>query len=487
MTVAASENQPRHLAPRGPRTTTILITGAVVATAVAVILPDSSSARWVVAALIGLTLLAVAIDDRVNGVIVLIGFLLCLGLLRRLLSMVQADPSDDPLLLVAPVVVGLVVLLLLRDGAARQPSLLTVLVGVFVVVSVVSVVNVVDLSVRTNAEGMLFWTVPLLWFPIGRHLVDEHLARTILRVVAVVGALSCLAGLFQVLVDLPPWDQRWFDNRGYVALGILGFDTLHPFGFAASAAEFAQTAAVGCMVCALELRDAWRRRATPALPLAAVGLAVALGALGLSAVRASQLLFAVAVVVVLLAARIVRPLHVAVALTVGALVLVGGVRILDVEDWRGGGVARLVQRSLLGLSDPLGETSSLEGQIDLTEVALRRLDDRPLGAGTAAATVAGSRGEGAGFGAENDLGDAAFAFGFVGVGLVVAITAVGLHAVWRRARDHPTVVTLAVLGTLVLSIRFWWHGSHYAMAALVWLLLGHTDRPSEVDAVAVAT
>jgi hypothetical protein len=66
----------------------------------------------------------------------------------------------------------------------------------------------------------------------------------------------------------------------------------------------------------------------------------------------------------------------------------------------------------------------------------------------------------------------------IGVALVLAITAVGLHHAWRRARLSPNVVTLAVLGMLVLSLRYWWTGAHYAMAVIVWVALGFTDRPS---------
>ena len=126
------------------------------------------------------------------------------------------------------------------------------------------------------------------------------------------------------------------------------------------------------------------------------------------------------------------------------------------------------------------ETSSLRIHVTLTRSAFESLGDRPLGSGTGNGTQASGGGPvGSGiWNAENDLANSALAFGVVGVGLVLSITGIGLHHAWRRARLAPDVVTLAVLGMLVLSLRYWWTGAHYAMAVLVWVALGFTDRPS---------
>ena len=201
-------------------------------------------------------------------------------------------------------------------------------------------------------------------------------------------------------------------------------------------------------------------------------------ALALCSVRTAQLLAGIAVLVLVLAAGRVRVAHAVLAVGVVALLVVGSVRVLDVEDWHDHGVGGLVRRSLLLFADPFGgESSTIDAHLDLTRNAFTSLDDRPLGGGTAVGAPLRGTDDPATAGAENDIGNAALAFGFLGVAFVIGILVAGLQRGWFLAHRHPTVATLGALGILVLSLRFWWAGSHYATAMLVWLTLGHVDRP----------
>ena len=478
MTVVAAPPGPRHLAPRPPRTAALLIIGALVTVTAALALPDSTASRYVVAVLIGLTLLAVAVEDEADGVLAVMAFLIGLGLVRRLTSTVLPDPNDDPLLLVAPSMAAALCLFAVARGALRPRTPLLLMTAGVVALTVAGVLNTTGASMRSNAQGLLFWTVPMLWFPVGR-LLGSADVRRLLRGVAIVGGASCALGLYQVLVDLPWWDQRWFDVRGYAALGVNGPYTLHPWGFSPSHTEFAQIAGMVLVIAALELRDSWRTRARGFAVVAASGMVVSAAALALSGVRTAQLLTGLAVVALVVASTGVRPRSALLALAAVALLVVGSARVLDVESWSDGGVGGLVRRSLLGFADPLDPASStLRAHVDLTREALGTLDDRPLGSGTAFGTLSREGEELSAHTAENDFGNAALAFGVPGLLLVIAITAVGLQHAWRRARHEQTVVALAVLTVLILSLRYWWTGAHYATAMGVWLLLGFTDRPS---------
>ena len=458
-----------------PRSVVILTAGAVASAVLAVGLPDTTWARWAVALAIAITLLLVALEDADDGILAVLGYLLVLGLVRRLVSMVLPDPSDDPLLLVGPSMAAAYAVMAVAAGALRRRTPLMLLSVAFVALSVVSVFNVLDVGVKANARGLLFWTVPVLWFASGRLLADAALVRRLARLIAIIGTGSCLAGMYQVLVGLPAWDQQWFDERGYEALGIYGFGTLHPFGWAVSHTEFAQVAGIVMVVTGLELVDAVRRHARGAALLAGAALAISTGALALSAVRTAQLLTFAAVVVVILASGRVRARYAIGAVVVTALALSVAVRVLDVESWNVHGVPGLARRSLLFVEDPLGETSTLDEHVEITKHAFGQLDERPLGRGPAYG-VPRNASDGVGFGAENDLGNAALAFGFVGLGIVIAVLVIGLQKAWRAARARPDLVTLATLGVLVLSLRYWWGGAHYSTAMFVWLLLGRIDR-----------
>jgi hypothetical protein len=368
------------------------------------------------------------------------------------------------------------VLLSTRERVWRRPTALTFGVAAGFLLTVVAVANPI-LGPSANLRGALFWSVPMLWFAIGRGL-DEAVVRRILRLVAGLGLGACATGVYQATVGFPRWDQRWIDHRGYTALGINGPDTLRPFGWSSSAGEFALTAAIVMVLCAVGGRAAARTKAWPQAIGFGGGLVVAGAALGLSGVRTALVLGVAALVVVALAASGAGIVRLTLALVFAAVAIAGGARLLDVRSWEGDGAVGLARRSLVGLSDPLGSDSTLRSHLDLTEGALRTLDDRPLGAGTAYGTTDAPEDPGLHVApAENDLGNAALAFGILGVVMVLGVTILGLRAGWLAARAGPTFVALAALGILVASLRFWWTGAQYATAPLVWLALGWTDRP----------
>ncbi|MGK2950553.1 MAG: hypothetical protein ACSLFP_18415 [Acidimicrobiales bacterium] len=457
---------------------TVLLGGAAVAIAIALVLPDSAAARAAVAGVLTASLAITVLIDRAAGILATTAYLATLGLLRRLVSMVQADPGNDPLLLVAPVVATLLALLALRDGAHRHRTPLTIAVAVFFALSVLAVLNPAS-SLSANLKGSLFWSVPLLWFAVGRASVDDGLLDRVLRLVTLLGLGACATGLVQAIIGFPPWDQRWIDERGYVALAVDGPRTLRPFGWSASAGEFALTAALITVLCALRWADAISQRAKRAMIGYGVGLGVAAAALVLSAVRTAVLLGLVALVVVVAARRGANLPRLVLGLALAVVVLVSGVRLLDVESWNTHGIPGLLRRSLVGITAPFDpQESTLGAHIDLTEGALRNLDDDPLGIGPNAGTTAPDRATPS---AENDLGNAALAFGAPGFVLVLVTTALGLAAAWRAVQRSRAFLPLAVLGILVASLRFWWTGGHYATAALVWLVLGWLDRPAPAD------
>ena len=471
---------PKHLVPRPPprhrRAGLILLGGGALTVLAAVALPDQDLSRAVVAALAAATLGLVAVLDRTLGVFATTGYLAVLGLGRRLVSVVLPDPADDPLLLVAPLVVAGLALLVWRDGALRPPRGLTMTVAAAFVLTVAAIANPIA-GPTANAKGALFWSVPMLWFVVGRALPERADMARLLRLVAVLGVGASATGILQATVGFPPWDDRWIENRGYEALGINSPDTIRPFGWSSSAGEFALTAAFVVLLCAILSWTALRAGRWLGAAGWGAGLAVGAAALGLSGVRTAVLLAGLALVVVAVASAGSRLREVLLGLAIVVVLLVGGVRALDVESWDGDGVSGMARRSLIGLTDPFGEESTLQGHVDLTEVAFRTLDDRPLGGGPAYGTTASVRRGGVLRSAENDLGNAALAFGIPGVVMVVGVTAIGLGVAWRHARAHPTFVALGCLALLVASLRFWWNGGQYATAALTWLCLGWTDRP----------
>jgi hypothetical protein len=159
------------------------------------------------------------------------------------------------------------------------------------------------------------------------------------------------------------------------------------------------------------------------------------------------------------------------AVTVGAValaVLWFLVSRINTDRMSDRGPSGMVRRTLRGLADPFGRDSTLQTHLDYFRDGVRAAIDRPFGIGTSAGTPVGR-------GVENDVANGGLAFGILGLVGVVWCLVFGFVAAYRATARHRGVASLATLGVLVLSLRFWWNGAHYAPAALLWFLLGWAD------------
>jgi hypothetical protein len=455
--------------PCTARVLSMLFLGVALVVGLVALLPDSTEARWLVALALGVALAYVCYRSFEQGVLATFGWLLVLGLARRLLSTFQADPASDPLLLVAPGLVAVLSVIAAARGALRWPTWLAWGVIALSLLAIVEAFNPTQDRVTAGIRGLLFWLVPMLWFWIGR-VASERLAERVLRLVAVTAGLAGAYGLVQALVGFPPWDQQWIDQRGYIALQISGPDTLRQFGFSSSAGEYALVLTIGVLVCALMLAHAWQ--ATPrswsrlGWPLA--GIAVMLPALLFASVRTAVVLLVLALVVVFVVAR---GWGSAVAVGVGAAALAGlwfVVSRIDTDRMDDHGPSGMVRRTVRGLADPFGRDSTLSTHVEYFKEGVRLAVERPFGIGTSGGTPAGR-------GFENDVANGGLAFGVLGLVGVVWCLFFGFLMAYRAVVRSRGLVSLATLGVLILSLRFWWNGAHYAPAALLWFLLGWAD------------
>ena len=87
---------------------------------------------------------------------------------------------------------------------------------------VLATLNPLQGRIAVGIGGLLFVLVPLLWYWVGRSLVDERLVVTVLRVFAVLSLAVAVYGLIQVYRGFPPWDKRWIATKGYTALYVAG-------------------------------------------------------------------------------------------------------------------------------------------------------------------------------------------------------------------------------------------------------------------------
>src|SRR5207302_760323 len=158
-----------------------------------------SVGRLVVGAcLVGLVVVQYTVDWRAL-VVALAAWLVLLGLVRRLLNEVTVRPNADPLLIVAPVALGLLTVAAIRSGALTRRSALTTGVLALDVLTLLESANLSQVPLVASIAALLFVLVPQLAFCVGRVLPDATL-RALLRVIAGLALGAAAYGLLQTYV-----------------------------------------------------------------------------------------------------------------------------------------------------------------------------------------------------------------------------------------------------------------------------------------------
>jgi hypothetical protein len=467
----------------------------IAASFVAAAMPETSSARWFLAAVFAAVLAFVCLRSTTQGVLLAFVWLFALGMSRRLASEVLADPGRDPFLLVGPAAAAVLALRGLFVGALRRMTVLSWLLIAFSVLAVVEMANPDNPSGFSRVAGLLVWVVPTIWFWVGRSLVGDKLARWLLQLSVAATSLVALYGILQTLVDFPPWDRRWINLRGYAALYI-GPTTVRPFGTFASAAEFGLACAVGAVLAAVIVfrpsllmratasRRAERRRRRTRWALVLLGIVlfgVTALALVLSAIRTYLALLVIALPVVYLVIWGKKAWKVLIPALLIVAVLLAALSQVDPNSIDKDGAMAGVRRIVVVLHDPLASNrentdNTLQLHWENAKFGVRRGFEHPQGYGTGTTGLAGEH-----FGAHStstdlDISDAGLAFGALGVVLTAAIVLIGLWFSIRVALWGRTFERVALVGILIVSFGTWFQGGHYVMAPLLWLLLGRADR-----------
>lgn len=394
-----------------------------------------------------------------------------LGLVRRLLDEVSPRPGLDPVLLVSPLALGLLVLFAWRSANAYgAPNGLTKAVLTFSALVLIGAVNPLQGSVFGGLAGLLFVLVPTFGFWIGRAICDDRTLARVLHILVVLSVGIAVYGLAQTLIGFPGWDRSWINSSSVVSLNVNG--AIRPFGTLNAASEYGTFLAVGLVALVAQMRVVTAAVALPAIAL--LGTAVFLES------SRGLVIAVVAAAGVILGVR--ARLNGFVTVAIAALLLVGlgyGVKHIGVSD-SGTSTSGLVSHQLTGLSNPLDpNTSTAAGHLSRLVDGLRTAVHNPVGDGIGAITIAGHRLGGLAAGTELDPSNVAVALGIPGLVLYVFIVVAGLRRLYARACDsrNPAVAT-AALAIAVVTLFEWLNGEDYATVLLPWLMLGWADRSS---------
>ena len=214
--------------PLSPRTLAVLGAAAIAAVVVSSFLPERGAVRAGLAVVLGGLVAFVCLRSPSQGIFVTLGWLAILGGVRRLVTAFQADPKLDPLLLVGPLAIAVLFVTATAGGAFSRGSLLANGMLALGIVAVLWAVHPDQGGIDVGLGGLLFWLAPMLWFWVGRGLVDPVGARRIVLFAAGVAAVAGIYGLGQGVIGFPSWDWDWIFNRGRFNSLYVGPGTYRP-------------------------------------------------------------------------------------------------------------------------------------------------------------------------------------------------------------------------------------------------------------------
>jgi hypothetical protein len=383
---------------------------------------------------------------------------------RRVLLEYSPWRSVDPLLLLSPTVLALVLVrLYLIERRPLAIDRFSKLMLLLLVVTVIEAFNPRGGGLQAGMTALLFVGVPLLWFFVGRELLSRRALRVVLTINAVSAALIAVYGLTQTWHGLPAWDRLWVAQTNYNALNVGG--SIRAFGTFSSSSEYSAFLGISIVATVAFALD----RRPYLLPLAPV-MAVAL----FYESSRGPILTTLGAVLVVIAARTgsMRNAAVSLILLLGVVALVFAFTRNSLQS-ASTSSDRLVAHQTSGILHPLDKHSStLPTHLSMIGNGFKGALD-PVGKGIASTNLAGLRyGNGSAGSTESDLSNQFVDSGPLGGFAYAAIVVLTLVAALRQAVHTRDAVALSVLGMLLVIPGQWLNGGYYAVAPLVWCSIG---------------
>jgi hypothetical protein len=455
----------------GGRAAVVFAMFALSVFAVAYVSAEPTQLRTAVTVGLFLVVAAVGIARPQGLLYTIAAWLIVLGLVRRILTLVAPATGPDPLLLVGPLAVGLLVVAVLQRERFPRRTALSTSVAVISVIIAVSALNPAQGGLAVGVAGLLFLLVPLLGFWIGRTLCTDVVFARLLKLVATLALPVAAYGLYQTFVGFPRWDNRWILDvqQAYQALNV-GL-AIRPFSTLPSSAEYAYVVAVGLAIwLAFGLRGFLR------LPVTAAAVGLLGTALILESSRLVVFLCAAGLVAMVVGRlRISAPVA-AVAVLLSVLVVSAGVGRLAPDYYAQGTTGALVGHQLQGLSNPIdSKSSTFFIHLSLITEGLRSGVAHPAGLGAGAVSQAAGKFGGTGRQSEADPSNLAIAAGLPGLAVYLVIAVLAFVRAYALARARRDALSLSALAIITIVFLRWFNGGQYGIALLLWITIGWID------------
>lgn len=421
-----------------------------------------------------MVLLAIpAIENPRWAMYALFWWLPFLGLARRLLlSSAGAAPLDPLLLVTSAVSLVIFTSLLLSRRANLGGTALSRLVFYLLMIGVVQIFNPLQGGILVGLTGVMFVLVPVMCFFIGRSVADETLVSRMQRQLLVIGVGTALYGMFQVFFGLRGFEKAYVAASGPISLRI--GSTIRPFSTFTNTLEYATY--LGFAICVAVAALLYARG------MARYLLVFAAGVMGYGGFLIGSRGFVVGTLAAVTVLIGMRARHRAASVLIVVALVAGGMywsatRTASDEPAKQKGAPELAKRQEQALKDPFDRSkSTLPGHLSrVRDGFVYAFTKAPMGFGIGITSRGGRKFGGEELGTELDVSNAALAFGALGGLLYVGIILTALVQLERLRRLVGGAVWPAILGMAIVSLGQWLNGGNYAVAPLIWFMLGAAD------------
>ncbi|HEY8184957.1 MAG TPA: O-antigen ligase family protein [Pyrinomonadaceae bacterium] len=202
--------------PRGPLKLWPVVTLPLSALAVWAVNTGGEALRWLGLGALAWSLALPLLFSLEAGLFAMMLFEPLRGFLRRAQYLFLPYSQTDPIHVVTPLITVMAFAILLQRRRLRifRETPLAGLVSILALIYFLEIFNPLQGGLTVGLSGALFMLVPIAWFYFGQTIKPAFI-ETIFRLVIVLGVLTSLYGLYQLVFGFPSFEQYWIDNTEF--------------------------------------------------------------------------------------------------------------------------------------------------------------------------------------------------------------------------------------------------------------------------------
>ena len=406
------------------------------------------------------------------GTIALLFFYPIIGITRRYIYKFNVYTKYDPILLIPNILITLIFLNIITFNRRAFTSIwrkdpIFKYIVFLILIMIIQVFNPLQGSILVGFGGLMFFTMPILWFFFG-YFMDNLNTESLYKWIVIVAVILSLYGLKQTFFGFTPFELYWLHHIKYTSVHV--GNAYRPFSTFTSVAEYSYYVFIGAF---LSLILAIRKRNVPYF-IAFLFLAANLAVIS---VRFSvfALIFSIFLYYSFSLKSLKKVLFADVILFIVILFLIYNVKMVKITSL-GGVVGTLVSHTVTGIVNPFAEKSTLWLHISVWKNGIIRFAHNIMGYGIGSVTIASKKFGGAIRAAESDFLGIMIGLGIIGfiafMMVIYRFFQISIRLSWLynnfTARAH-----FVIIFTFVFIIS---NFTSYSCGALFWFFIGLTVR-----------